>query len=166
MGRLSNVIDEVLTEEKLLTVRVPNSAKEIQFVFDRTKFELPSDKDEPGAELFRCELNYGTEVFDTVLKVTDREVTRAGMSDGWFGGGCNDARIEKSRTPRPGQRMLWTFFSWFVPDKVSSPARQTSDFKEVPVRVRPFRPFHCLMHIEFFPDTGRSDKQLEASELL
>lgn len=136
MGRVSNVIDQTLTGEWSQNIEIPPGATEIQFVFDRTRFELPSPEDIPEGELFRCELNFG---------------------DGWFGGGSDDARIEGKRTPRPGQRMLWTFFRWPLPKGITS----------LPVRVRPVRPFNCLMHVDFFPqDIELINRQIEAVENL
>jgi len=150
MGRLKNVIDETLTKEKSLILDVPEGAKEIQFVFDRTRFELPSPDDESEGELFRCELCFGpTYIYLGSGLAIDR----------FFGGGCDDTRIEGHRTPRPGQRMLWTFFSWPIPPNI----------EEIPVRIRPARPFYCLMHVDFFhegTDPELLAKQLEAVDNL
>lgn len=130
MRRTKNVIDTQLKagETKTEWLPVPNGAKRIQLVFERLKYELPSENDVSEGEMFRGEFN-----------LLDVDNGNGFEVDGWFGLGFSDDRVEGKKTPRPGQRMLWDCAFCFP-----KPGQE-----KIGVRAVANRGFNCTMHVDF-----------------
>ena len=98
-------------------VRVPNDAEEIQVVFDRTKFEIGTTRYVP---LYRVGLYSGNQY----------------LGGAEFGGG----EITATTGARPGQRPLWDWGRWAIPD----------DVRTVSVQVEAYFDFECDLDVDFF----------------